>query len=384
MGYVLISFLSWLILCFLVLRPFPCGRPVKTVLSCLFFLPFFYYTYLQISCFIVLPEPAFWAGILMGAWCGTVLIAAPFASAGVLCIRYSGRKGVLQRRGVGACLFFSLLFSSALVLCGLREGLSVPSVQEVSVNLPAGCDALDGIRMAVISDLHLGCATPPGWLEKTLRRIKEARADIILLDGDLSDGRPDDRRPDLARLGTLEAPLGVWAVPGNHEYYVDYAGIMAALPDSVHVLANSHVKLRTLRGTFVLAGVTDRKARARGLPGPDIEKALSGLSGDKSSGPVILMSHRPAGWSRNATHGVVLQICGHTHGGQFIWNRPFLMLIGRRYLHGLFERNSSLLWVGSGASQWFGCPLRVGVPPEIAVLNLHAGSRAQKKSGEVQ
>lgn len=242
------------------------------------------------------------------------------------------------------------------------------------MNLPAGCDALDGIRMAVISDLHLGCATPPGWLEETLRRIKEARADVILLDGDLSDGRPEDRRSDLARLGTLEAPFGVWAVPGNHEYYVDYAGIMAALPDSVHVLANSHARLRTSLGTFVLAGVTDRKARARGLPGPDIEKALSGLSGDGAIGPVLLMSHRPAGWSRNAARGVVLQICGHTHGGQFIWNRLFLRLIGRRYLHGLFERNSSLLWVGSGASQWFGFPLRVGVPPEIAVLNLHAGS----------
>lgn len=374
MGYVLISFLSWLILRFLVLRRLPCGRPARTILSCLFFLPILYYAYLQASCFIVLPEPSFGTAILMGAWCGTVLIAAPPASAGVLCLMRFGRKKPMRRVGAGACLIFSLFFSSVLVLCGLREGLSVPSVQEVSVNLPAGRDALDGIRMAVISDLHLGCATPPGWLEETLRRIKEARADIILLDGDLSDGRPEDRRSDLARLGTLEAPLGVWAVPGNHEYYVDYAGIMAALPDSVHVLANSHAKLRTSRGTFVLAGVTDRKARARGLPGPDIEKALSGLSGDGAIGPVLLMSHRPAGWSRNAARGVVLQICGHTHGGQFIWNRLFLRLIGRRYLHGLFERNSSLLWVGSGASQWFGFPLRVGVPPEIAVLNLHAGS----------
>lgn len=257
------------------------------------------------------------------------------------------------------------------------------------MNLPAGCDALDGIRMAVISDLHLGCATPPGWLEETLRRIKEARADIILLDGDLSDGRPEDRRSDLARLGTLEAPLGVWAVPGNHEYYVDYAGIMAALPDSVHVLANSHARLRTSRGTFVLAGVTDRKARARGLPGPDIEKALSGLSGDGAIGPVLLMSHRPAGWSRNAARGVVLQICGHTHGGQFIWNRLFLRLIGRRYLHGLFERNSSLLWVGSGASQWFGFPLRVGVPPrnsraESARWILSAKKNPERRCGRLR
>lgn len=289
MGYVLISFLSWLILRFLVLRRLPCGRPARTVLSCLFFLPILYYAYLQASCFIVLPEPSFGTAILMGAWCGTVLIAAPPASAGVLCLMRFGRKKSMRRVGAGACLIFSLFFSSVLVLCGLREGLSVPSVQEVSVNLPAGCDALDGIRMAVISDLHLGCATPPGWLEETLRRIKEARADIILLDGDLSDGRPEDRRSDLARLGTLEAPLGVWAVPGNHEYYVDYAGIMAALPDSVHVLANSHARLRTSRGTFVLAGVTDRKARARGLPGPDIEKALSGLSGDGAIGPVLLM-----------------------------------------------------------------------------------------------
>lgn len=374
MGYVVISFLSWLILRFLVLRPLSCGRPVRTVLSCLFFLPFLYYAYLQASCFIVLPEPFFGAALLMGAWCGAVLIAAPLVSVGALCIRYSGSKGCLQHRGVGVCLFCSLLFSSVLVLCGLREGLSVPAVREVSVNLPAGCGALDGIRVAVISDLHLGCATPPGWLEETLRRTGEVRADIILLDGDLADGRPDDRRSDLARLGTLRAPFGVWAVPGNHEYYVDYAGIMAALPDSVHVLANSHVRVRTPRGTFVLAGVTDRKARTHGLPGPDIEKALSGLPGDGVCGPVVLMSHRPADWSRNAARGVVLQICGHTHGGQFIWNRPFLKLIGRRYLHGLFERNGSLLWVGSGASQWFGCPLRVGVPPEIAVLNLHAGS----------
>lgn len=95
MGYVVISFLSWLILRFLVLRPLSCGRPVRTVLSCLFFLPFLYYAYLQASCFIVLPEPFFGAALLMGAWCGAVLIAAPLASVGALCIRYSGSKGCL-------------------------------------------------------------------------------------------------------------------------------------------------------------------------------------------------------------------------------------------------------------------------------------------------
>ena len=65
------------ILRFLVLRRLPCGRPARTVLSCLFFLPILYYAYLQASCFIVLPEPSFGTAILMGAWCGTVLIAAP-------------------------------------------------------------------------------------------------------------------------------------------------------------------------------------------------------------------------------------------------------------------------------------------------------------------
>lgn len=110
MGYVLISFLSWLILRFLVLRRLPCGRPARTVLSCLFFLPILYYAYLQASCFIVLPEPSFGTAILMGAWCGTVLIAAPPASAGVLCLMRFGRKKSMRRVGAGACLIFSLFF----------------------------------------------------------------------------------------------------------------------------------------------------------------------------------------------------------------------------------------------------------------------------------
>ena len=97
MGYVLISFLSWLILRFLVLRRLPCGRPARTILSCLFFLPILYYAYLQASCFIVLPEPSFGTAILMGAWCGTVLIAAPPASAGVLCLMRFGRKKPMRR-----------------------------------------------------------------------------------------------------------------------------------------------------------------------------------------------------------------------------------------------------------------------------------------------
>lgn len=377
MGYIVISLLSWLALRFLFLRPLSCPRPLRAVLSCLFFLPFLYYVYLKASCFLILPEPGRPLLVVMGAWCGIVLLAALFAAGGAICLHFAARlRGAPLKRRAPACgLACSLACAALLVFPGMREGASVPAVNSVSVTLPQRCAALDGLRCAVVSDLHLSGLTDPEWLQETLRRTAEVRPDIILLVGDLSDGRPADRRAALAELGKLRAPLGVWAVPGNHEYYVDYEGIMAALPDSIHVLANSHAVIRTSGGEFVLAGVTDKRARSCGREGPDIEKALAGLSAEERRRlPVLLMSHRPHQWQKNAAAGAVLQVCGHTHGGQFIWNRPVLKLFGRPYLHGLFEKNGSLLWVGSGASQWFGCPLRVGVPPEIALLTLHAGA----------
>lgn len=235
-------------------------------------------------------------------------------------------------------------------------------------DLPPG---LDGLRIVQLSDLHVGPQTSRRFLARVLRAVERERPDLIALTGDLID----DHAPDVAHFGaafgTLAAPLGVYAVPGNHDVYAGWpaaAAEFATLP--ITVLLNEAALVRRGGDHLAVVGVGDPAGRGT-VAGPDPRRAVAGVNG---AFPIAL-AHNPALWPALAERGVRLTLSGHTHWGQLAVPRrdwslatPFL----RDLVMGVHQRDDALLYITPGTGFW-GLPFRLGAWPEVAVITLGRG-----------
>ena len=192
----------------------------------------------------------------------------------------------------GFWAFTLVLLALALSGYGMREALRVPPVREVRMQVPGLPDALNGFRIAQLSDLHIGPTFGKAWLTDVVARTDSLNPDLIVITGDVVDGSPSRLEEDVAPLADLKAKYGVIFAPGNHEYY---SGIQQWLPVfqrlGMHVLMNENTQIRVNGTPLAIAGVTDTAALNWGLEGPDPEKALSGLSKDITK---LMLSHRPS------------------------------------------------------------------------------------------
>lgn len=269
------------------------------------------------------------------------------------------------RRLSGQLDIVLLFVSIFLAVVCVDRGCAVPGVHRVEVELPARHAALDGLKVVQLSDLHLSAMTREGWLESVVDRAMEERPDLIVLTGDLADGPASRRAADLAGLSALKAPLGVYAVTGNHEYHRDWPALRQAMPAGVRWLCNEHVVLEGPGGRFALAGIPDSTASRGGDPRPDPAKALAGLP---QGMPVILLSHRPKAAVKAAKLGAAVQLSGHTHGAQLFFAGPFVAGSNGGFVRGLYRVGGLALYVSTGCAQWAGFAARLFVPTEIAVL----------------
>ncbi len=255
------------------------------------------------------------------------------------------------------------LFLSAVALV---QGLRAPVVRDYEVAL-AGCPPeRDGLAVVVLSDLHLGALIGRGWIERVVNRVNNMHPDLVLLVGDILEG--DDNRVEkeiVPALARLRAPLGVWGVTGNHEFYngldrsvklIEHAGCGVLRDRCVEVVPG-----------LVLAGVDDLTARRQyGREDRAIEKTLA----DRPRGATILLSHTPAQADTAAAAGVGLMLSGHTHNGQ-IW--PFNYLVKLRYplLGGRYDVGGMPVIVCRGTGTW-GPRMRLWFPSEILRIRLRA------------
>lgn len=249
---------------------------------------------------------------------------------------------------------------------GGRLAASRPIVRRVGVPIDGLDPALEGLRIAQVSDLHVGPGIGRDFVEGIARRVEALRPDLVALTGDLVDGPVEELADALAPLLALRPPLGCWFVIGNHELYAGAEAWCAHLASlGVHVLRNRHEVVEHRGGRLVVAGVDD----PFGLPGPDVEGALAGA--DRSL-PVLLLAHQPVTVEDAARAGVALQISGHTHGGQ-IFPFGYAVRAAQPYLAGLVRHGPTWLYVHQGTGTW-GPRMRVGTLGEIALLEL-VGSR---------
>lgn len=259
--------------------------------------------------------------------------------------------------------------AALLAAIGVAQAVRVPPVRDIAVTIPDLPAAFDGYRLIQLTDLHISRLFPQGWARAVVDRTNAAGADLIVVTGDFIDGSVAMRRDDVAPLAGLRAPDGVYAIPGNHEYFFDYGGWMRHLSGlGFRMLPNAHRVLTRGDAAIVLAGVTDISARAHGEAGPDLGAALA----RSPAAPVILLDHQPRLARAAAARGVALQLSGHTHGGMIAGLAAALGPANGGFVSGRYDVDGMTLYVSNGTGLWPGFALRLGRPPEITRITLRA------------
>ena len=248
----------------------------------------------------------------------------------------------------------------------------MPAV-EVEIPLPEPEDLpAEGMTIAFLTDLHVDHTVKPGKIARLAERVNALKPHLIALGGDLMDGSPARCGKALAELDKLEAPLGVFGVPGNHEFY---SGLEPWLDffrrSKVRLLFNESVLLPN--GVY-LAGTGDKAAEhffddpeRQDLYGENVPKALAGIPKGRCT---VLLAHRPKTALNSAGTGVVLQISGHTHGGMVLGLDLLVALFNGGWVSGRYEAQGMTLLVSNGTWLWRGFPLRLGRPGEILLITL--------------
>jgi uncharacterized protein len=298
---------------------------------------------------------------LATTWIGTLFLIV----AALLVTDVGTLGGLLCPRRMPAFTAGSLVVALALAALALVQGLRPPVIRNEEVRLPGLPRARDGLTLVALSDMHLGTLLGERWMSRLIDRVQQLRPDLVVIVGDLVDGNVDHVETLVPALKRLQAPLGVWSVTGNHEYYAGVERSVGLLDAAGYtVLRNRSVEVTP---GLVLAGVDDLTAnRQFGFNDRSLERALS----NRPAGAVILLSHTPWETERAAALGAGLMLSGHTHNGQ-IW--PFAYLSRLRYplITGRHEVAGMTLIVGKGAGTW-GPRMRLWGRGEILCIKLRS------------
>lgn len=236
-----------------------------------------------------------------------------------------------------------------------------PSVREMSLVVPKIGPTVEPLIIAVASDIHLGNIIRKGRLQKYVDLLNRQNADVILFAGDLVDHNMKpvkDQQMD-EELRNLKARYGVYAAPGNHEYYAGITRAESFYERSGIILLRDRAV--TVDNRFVVAGREDISQRRR----KPLDALLEGI--DRNL-PVILLDHNPFRLDDAQINNVDLQLSGHTHNGQ-IFPLNYLVKAMFPLAFGYKKEGNTHYYVTSGLGLW-AAPLRIGTRSEIVRITL--------------
>ena len=315
-----------------------------------------------------------WISLPWFALAGLTFVAHVFIDLGTLIARL-GRRAVgrpapeasLSRRMFLARVTggVAVAIGSTSVARGMVTARGAHEIVDVDVVLAKLPKALDGFSIVQLSDLHVGMTIDREFVQRVVDQANALKPDLVVLTGDLVDGKVEDLRDDAAPLANLKSRHGTYAVTGNHEYYSGADPWITALTAmGIKYLRNERVAI----DGFDLAGVDDHSASGYKGHGEDLHAALGGRD---ASRPVVLLAHQPRQVRRASKFGVDLQLSGHTHGGQ-IWPWHYLVKLQQGgLLAGRYQFDDTQLYVTRGCGYW-GPPVRLLAPLEITRVILRA------------
>lgn len=260
---------------------------------------------------------------------------------------------------------------------GLQRAHRTPPVREVRVPFAGLSPALEGLKIAQISDVHVGPTIQRDFVQRLVDQVNALEADLVAITGDLVDGPVEELLAHLEPMSGLQARLGCFFVTGNHEYY---AGCHPWLPEfrrlGMRVLLNEHevldLRAQGHQARLVLAGVTDWSAHRFDVTHRSDPKA-SLLGAPEAADLRLLLAHQPRSAAAAEQAGFDLQLSGHTHGGQ-LWPWIYLVYLQQPYIAGLRRRGRLWVYTSRGSGYW-GPPKRLGAPSEVSLITLVAERR---------
>ena len=264
-------------------------------------------------------------------------------------------------------IFLTLIAIGSLI--GMWQCLVPLYIDRVPVTLDDLPRDLDGKKIAVIADLHVGLFTRPSRLEQIFATTSALHPDVVVLAGDLIDDDPHFIPKLIAGLRALDPHIPLIAVLGNHEMYgAPYEAIAKYRASGrMRLLVNEGVETNGLW----FAGLSDYAARDARLR-PDARAALA--SRPANAYPIVI-AHQPKAFADARSQHVALTLCAHSHGGQLGIRSLRWTLAGVfiPYHIGLYREGDAQLYVHTGAGYWL-LPFRLGITPEISLIELRAGA----------
>ena len=281
---------------------------------------------------------------------------------------------------VGAIPFITLLY-------GMLRNKYRYKIYPTTVDIPDLPIALDGLKIVQISDIHSGSFTRKEPVRNAIEMINEQEADLVFFTGDLVNSIAKEMDPFIDVFDKIKSRYGIFSILGNHDYgdYVHWESAEAKAQNfeklkNVHTLLGWDLILNgnrmvQIKGEKVaIIGVENYSAKGRFTKYGDLEKAYEG-TGDADL--KLLLSHDPSHWEDEVLEkfqDIQITFSGHTHGMQFGFEIPgWIKWSPIKYIYkqwaGLYKEGKQFLYVNRGFG-FLGYPGRVGILPEITVMNL--------------
>lgn len=269
-------------------------------------------------------------------------------------------------------VLFVFSLTALAFFMGLFRGHFGPAIKEIELHFPDLPMELVGLKIVQITDLHIGPTLKKNYVEKVVNKTLNQKPDLIVLTGDIVDGKIIDIGNDANPLKKLTADGKAYFAMGNHDYYsgalpwIDYFQNLG-----MKVLLNAHDIITYQGSSLMLAGVTDPAAPLAGHPTPNANEAIKqhylgkmGVSKFK-----VLLAHNPKLAQQGAEAGFDLMLSGHTHAGQFFPWTLIVKNVHKPHYWGLSKEKDMQVYVSAGTGTW-GPPIRLGTKTELTVLKL--------------
>jgi hypothetical protein len=368
--YLLFALSNLLMIGVIATQPRPTNLPAWAIYSLLYPLllwhsaTFFIALVLLAAAIVKLPFALAWKG-LMGINATRSKIQSVREHPRVQAFDASRR--VFLRRGV-----YGLTAASfAGTAYGMLIGRNACDMNEREIRIEGLPHQLSGLTIGLVTDVHSSLYMQKQEMDEYVRRMNDFGVDIVIVAGDLVNSNADEVYPFAEAFSRLKAPMGVYGVLGNHDYYTRQPDKIArvATEAGVRILRNESVVLKKNGSGIRIAGVDD--AGTNQLAAPKMDMALK-TEGNRL--PTILVCHRPYFLEEAAQRKVGLVLSGHTHGGQVVFGRmggttvtPAALF--SPYVWGWYRKEQTQMYVSRGIGT-VAVPIRINCPPELTRIVL--------------
>ncbi len=264
-----------------------------------------------------------------------------------------------------------LIISILVSLYSVINNATGPEIRDIEITTTKNIGTENEFRIVQLSDVHLDESSNMKRVQKLVDKVNSLKPDLILITGDLIDGKVHEDCELSKILRSIKSSFGVYAVSGNHEFYtgIDVFNKLAEISD-IKILNDEK---KNITGFVNLIGLRDNTSSKAGNKRFEPE-FLKGLDKSKFN---ILAGHRPYGIKNNSEAGVDLQLAGHTHAGQ-IPPMDLLVQLVYRYPNGLYRLGNSFIYTTSGTGVW-GPPMRFLSKSEIVLIRIKKGEKVSGK-----